>query len=304
MSNQSAEPDPTRPDAGAPDRGRTAPDSWTQEPHSQDAGTPPEAAHGQGQSQGWQQGGANQHQEGWPQHQQQGGWSEQGGWPPQQPQPGWPQQGNYAYGQPNPYAQQQYLQQPYAQQPYGEAGTQGWGQQPASGYPYAAPQQYPGQYQAQPYGAQQQYPAYPYGQPAAPTAGWQQSAETSTGSGRMGAIGLGLVGLGTVVAVIASYFLGRGTGDLFLQMGYDPTMTIDATDPRVVQAAEQLSPWTNAGMIATLVGIAGWVVSIVAFNRRDGRRPAGWGVVLGILAPILALVAVVVGIWPAAMALS
>lgn len=202
---------------------------------------------------------------------------------PRDPQHGGdPQQG---YGQPQ-YDQPQYDQQAYGQQQYPQ---QGYDQQ-------AYAQQYPQQgYDQQ--GYPQQYQQYP---PAAYQQQWQQAPEPT--SPMLGMIGLGLVAAGTVALAIVGYIMGVALGAFALEHGLEQMQ--NQNDPAMIAVAQQLQTPMSIGTFAALGGIAGWVVSIIAAARRRGRGYAVFGIVLGILAPVVALIAMMVGMWPAINAMS
>ncbi|MFV0451658.1 MAG: hypothetical protein ACK5LS_05340 [Propioniciclava sp.] len=203
-------------------------------------------------------------------------------------QPGYDPQ---AYGQPN-YA---------AASPYGQPVPD------PQAYPYAQPQGYgPQGYPQQPGYDPQHHPA-----PAYPTAN-QPYAAASVGaatapaprSPMLGMISLGVVVLMTVLLCVSSFQMGVGTGDFLLAYGLAASQNPDPTDPRIIALGEQLTIWSYLGGLASVAGLAAWIAGIVAMARRSGR---GWGlfaVILGVLAPLLGFVAVMVGLWPAIMALA
>lgn len=224
--------------------------------------------------------------------------------PPQygQPDHGQPQYGqpqaDYtppSYGQPDPSAQHyqapQYGQQGYPQQPYGQQayGQQAYGQQPAD------PQQYP----APPYPTQQ-YQQYP---PAGYPSQWP-TEQAQPQSNTLGMVGLGLVALGALVLAVVAYLVGGQAGQFMLDYGVDAMQNPDPNDPLVIALAQRVQGLSTVGMLATLGGIAGWVVSIIATSRRRGRTFGIWGIVLGIAAPIIAFIAMVMGMWPAMQVLA
>lgn len=237
-----------------------------------------------------------------------------------------------AYGQQG-YGQQGYEQQGAGQQAYdygqqqGYAGLQG-GQQPGYGqqypqqsYDYGQQQGYAGQQgygQQQAYG-QQQYPgypqqAYPQSAPSAQDAGYPPAwsanqspyatynqpwkAEPTQRGPLLGMLALGLVALMTILVCVAGYQFGDGTGQLARVIGMDAASEMDSNNPYVQQFQAQMTPTFLLGVFATLGGLAGWVLSIVAFVRRAGRGFALAGIILGVLAPMIAFVILIVAMMP------
>ena len=205
-----------------------------------------------------------------------------------------PQDGPYA--QQPPYGQPGYGQQPYAQQPFpGQQYQQPYppqpyqGQQPYPPQPYQGQQQYP-----QPYPGQQQYPPY----------ATQPAAAAPDGNPRLGFIALVLVGVSLLIVTVAAYVIGGAVGELVVQIGLDASGDLSPTDPRMIAVADKVQPWMSASTIATFAGIGGWVTGLIAYSRRQGRRFALWSIILGIAAPILAIIAMVLGMLPAMAALA
>ena len=216
-------------------------------------------------------------------------------------------QGGYAppaYG--HEQAQQQYQAPQYGQQAY---------EQPYAQQQYGQPQQQYGQPQQQPYGQQQygqqggygqQYPAQPYGQqyqPAEYQPQWPSEPEPPQ-SKTLGLIGLAVVAICTLVVAIAGYLVGAGMGQFMLDYGIDSMQNPDPNDPMLIAFGQQLQGPFTAITFGTLAGIVGWIVSIIAVSRRRGRTFGIWGIVLGILAPIIGVIAMMVGMWPAASVLA
>jgi uncharacterized membrane protein len=214
--------------------------------------------------------------------------------------------GQPAYGQPA-YGQQAYGQQAYGQQPdaaasqtpwgatppYGQApyGQQPYGQAPYGQAPYGQAPQGQAAYGQQPYGQQ---PGY--GQQVTPAYG-QPPAETSK---RLGLIGFGVVAAATAIVSVLSFIIGGAYGALFEQIGIDPNLRPQdlQNNPVFYEFVEQQAPLMNGIMLLSLVGVIGWVISIVAISRRQGRRYGVAGVILGILAPFIAFALLMAGLWP------
>lgn len=208
--------------------------------------------------------------------------------PPSAPPPGpanpW---GAYADQAPPTGYQQPYGQvpPPGAPQPYGQYPPAPYGQPPAPGYG-----QHPGQYPPAPYG-QAPYAPLPTGpQPDQP--------------GSLGTIALVVVGVCAIVVTATGWVVGNSMGGLLQQIYPTTPGDLDQTDPRVYAWAQALAPWFNAGMLATLAGMAGWVTALVAFRKRVARRHALIAIIVGVLAPVISFVAFVVGVWPAVAALT
>lgn len=225
-----------------------------------------------------------------------------GGQPPPYPaqdQPYPPAQGygQAPYGQqgyPQDYGQQQGYQQDYGQQQgygqgqYSQDGytPQQYGQQPPAYGQDGYAQAYPGGYAAN------QYPA-PYGQTYPAT-------RPAEGKSTLGKIGLGVVALCGLVMIVAGWVLGGAFADLVVQnpallQGVD----FQPSEAELMALAERVGPMMTLGMMAALAGFVGWVISILAFVQRRGRRFGLWGIILGLLAPVLSVVAMMLAIVPA-----
>ena len=213
------------------------------------------------------------------------GYQAPGSLPPQAP-----------YGAQSPYApapqSQQQPQSPYgAQPPYGAQ----------SPYAQQGQQPYPGGYAQHPQSAYQQAPQpYPYGYAAQPPASYQRPQQRSS---LLGLIALAVVAVTAIVGVVLAFNFGHALSSVLIATGIDPT------DPNAAQQLQDNPAFrqfalSNAGAVngigfASLAGIAGWVVGIVAAATRRGRL---WGIVaiiLGILAPVAMIAAMVVGMMPA-----
>lgn len=222
-----------------------------------------------------------------------------------------PQYGGAPYGgQPPASGQQPYGQasdqNPYGQQPYGQASDQNpYGQPPAYGQqPYGQPPAYGQQpYGQQPYGQPPAYPQQPYGQ-AAQYDGYatQPVAEKSK---TLGLIGFAIVAAATAIVGVISFMIGGAYGELFKEIGIDSTLTPEdlQNNPAFLAFAEQQAPLMSAIAFASLAGIGGWIVSMIATARRQGRRYGVAGIILGILAPVIGIMLLMAGLWPALQAM-
>lgn len=203
---------------------------------------------------------------------------------PSQPDAGTtPQHGQYQSSPQNPYGQSsQAPQGQYAQQPYPQGYPQ-QGQYPPNQYPQAYGQ--PG-YDPQAYG---QYPGYP--QP-------QWDATPASENTKPGMIALIIVAIAAVVLSIVSYLIGGQSGAFIADYGIEAATMFDTNDPAVIAFSQGAAGLSAAAFAAMGVGVVGWVVAIVATVRRTGRRFGIWGIVLGILAPVIAFMAMIAGMMP------
>ena len=214
-----------------------------------------------------------------------------------------PAYGQQGYEQQPPYGQQQYGQAPYGQQQYGQApyGQQQYGQAPYGQQQYGQAPYGQQQYGQPPYGQQQYYAPYPQGgqQPS-----WPQ--EQQPRSNTLGMVGLGIVAVCAIVLTVVAYLMGQQMGQFMVDYGVDPAtmQNPDPTDPMVIAFAQQLQGLYGAGIAATLIGIAGWIASIVAVVQRKGRTYGTWGIIVGVAAPVIAFFALVAGMMPFLQALA
>ncbi|HRA74963.1 MAG TPA: hypothetical protein PLE12_01860 [Propionicimonas sp.] len=220
--------------------------------------------------------------------------------PSQYPDPAQPPYGQGQYGQPQQPGQaypQQGYPQAYPQQGYPQPG-QG---QPGYGQP-TDPYGQPAQAWGQPYSAQpaQQYPSDPYGQAAAPygQAPYQAlhttTPTTAKRSGTLGISGFAVVLLAALAGAWASWGLGRAMGEM---MGPYLDQLDAGFDPSVLPQSELVALGGTAMpiVLVSLVGLVGWVVSIVATARNSARPLAIVGIVLGVLAPVAMYFVMVAG---------
>ncbi len=209
-----------------------------------------------------------------------------GTWPPQQSGYG---TGSGPAGQ-APAAPQQGQPYPQGHAPQGY-GSQGYGQSyPAQG----SGQPYPGQgygqvpsYQGQ-QGYPATYPAQPYGQPAA-----QQTAAPAR-SPLLGMISLGVVVVCGVLLSYLFYRLGGMVGDVMTTVGPRPSQAeLQVELTKRISAVESLL--LNVAMLG---GLGGWICGIVAAATKRGRAYGVWAIILGVVAPILAVVLMVMSMMP------
>jgi len=207
-----------------------------------------------------------------------------------------PQQGpNQPYGQPqqapNPYGQ---ANQPYGQPPQGP--NQPYGQPPQGpNQPYGQPPQAPNQ----PYGQQPPQGPNPYGQPqqgfvpTSPTGAY--GTPPAKRSPILGIISLAIVASCGVLLTLYLYRIGVVAGP------YAVNGTLDtSTQPELVQeVTSQLGGvLPMLGGASGFVGFVGWILGIVATATKRGRAFGVMAIILGILAPIIAVVALFVALAP------
>jgi len=216
--------------------------------------------------------------------------------PPGQPYGFPPQQGpNQPYGQPqqapNPYGQ---ANQPYGQPPQGP--NQPYGQPPQGpNQPYGQPPQGPNQ----PYGQPQQAPNQPYGQPQRGFVPTSPTGAYGTPPAKRSPI-LGIIALLVVLicGVVLSVSLFR-MGGLLGQLAVNGTVEISSQTQLQEEVLSQLGGiWTLLIYGSGLLGFVGWILGIVAVATKRGRALGVVTIILGVLAPIAACVAMFVAMAP------
>ena len=118
----------------------------------------------------------------------------------------------------------------------------------------------------------------------------------------LGLVGLGLVVVAMVVDAVLFHQLGQGIGQLLLQLNIDPT-SVDQADfqqrvqssPEFLQFAADNETSVRVLMLFLAVGLVGWVISIVAAATRRGRPAGIAGILVGIAAPVVILIAGAMG---------
>jgi hypothetical protein len=207
------------------------------------------------------------------------------GYPPQQP-------ATQPYGQPP----QQMPTQPYGQPPQ-QMPTQPFGQPPqqAPSQPYSYPTQ---QGPNQPYGQPQQAPN-PYGQPQRGFVPTSPTGAYGTPPAKRSPI-LGIIGLALVVicGIVLSFSLWR-MGGLIGQMAVNGTVEINSQAQLQEAVLSQLGGvWTILVNGSGLLGFVGWIIGIVAVATKRGRALGVVTIILGVLAPIAAFVAMFAAMAP------
>ena len=113
-----------------------------------------------------------------------------------------------------------------------------------------------------------------------------------------------MVVISGLIAIWGGYQFGVGSGETALLLGIDPTMTpdvsmMDPNDPEVAAIASRMAARVSALMFTALTGLIGFIVSIVGFVQRKGRKFGLWGIILGFVFPIAVVIAVMMGMLPA-----
>ena len=203
--------------------------------------------------------------------------------PPDQPYGYPPQQGPaQPYGQP--------ATQPYGQPPATQPATQSYGQ-PAT-QPYGQPATQPYAYPAQ------QAPTQPYGQPVQGFAPTAMGAYGSVAAPVKRSPVLGIIGLVIVVVcgVVITAYMWRA-GGLFGQAAVGGV--VNPTQQQSTQIVNQLGMGFLVAVVASMVlGLVGWIMGIVATATKRGRAFGVVTIILGVLAPIAAVVAMGVAMGP------
>ncbi|MEA4942927.1 MAG: hypothetical protein VB080_00670 [Propionicimonas sp.] len=214
--------------------------------------------------------------------------------------PSYPQSSPYPQGQQNPQGAQYPQGQQNPQYPQGAQYPQSQQYLQGAQYPPANPYQQPGQYrQQQPQGHQPwgaaptPYPTTPYSQSSV-----YAPAPATPRPPMLGIVGLGLVALGLIAGIALSIAMGPTFGSI---MTFVPPGASQAEIEQILQTLpeEQLQaigmavsgPLTGI-VLASLAGTVGWIISIVAAATKRGR---GWGIagiVLGVLAPVVIILAI------------
>ena len=217
------------------------------------------------------------------------------GYPPQRPatQPYGQQPATPSYGQ-QPATSPSGQPQPYGQQPTAPS----YGQQFTTPS-YGPPQQYG---QPQPYGGYptQQAPGQAYGQPVqgfAPTAmeAYGAAPAPAKRSSVLGALGLALVVICGVVLGGSLWHIGTVVGQLIAGGSIDPS---NQTELQQAVLSQLGGIWTLLVDGSGLLGFIGWILGIVAVATRRGRGLGVVTIILGVLAPIVAFVLMIVALAP------
>jgi len=217
---------------------------------------------------------------------------------------------NDPYGNPSPWASQGGTP-PFGQQPYPGAQPYPYGSpaQPpyAPGSPYPAPAQpyptpahpYPSAHQAQPYPAWQQYPpTQTYADPephgtqldqSAPGAFSPYTSAPKATSARSPILGIAsLVAICVLGAVLSVQCYRWGLDSNPILHDFDPTGTHWSNLPDDV--ATEIGVLGMPTLPVGTLGLAAWIIAIVATATKRGRWWGAAGICIGVIAPIVALV--------------
>jgi hypothetical protein len=203
-------------------------------------------------------------------------------------QPGYPAQvWGQAYGQPGA------IQPAWGQHASGrEDGQPGYPQQRPDDNPYhVTPAQY---YRDHGYAPQE--PVEPYPMQARPSRPWSRTERSSA----VGMVSFGLVAAMTVVCVFAAQSLGEAYAKILLAVG---SLDVDTSNIPEGLVSPAVGPTLTLGA-ASIAGIGGLIVGIVAAVSGRGR---GWGIgaiILGLLAPVIWFTVMMAILMPVAETLS
>ncbi len=124
---------------------------------------------------------------------------------------------------------------------------------------------------------------------AAPPASPAPAPSTRT----LGVVSFVIVTSMTVVCLVFAYLLGGDMGNLLVTTGgttFDPT--------NLSQSSQQVSIRVILGFLAAVLGCAGWIMSIVAYNRRSARSLSLAAIIVGLIVPMLAFIALLMAAGP------
>jgi hypothetical protein len=113
----------------------------------------------------------------------------------------------------------------------------------------------------------------------------------------LGLIALALVAVSGIVLSLYALRLGSVLGD-FVSGG---SLSVDASNQAEVATAitSQIgAAFSTLGNLSGVVGFVGWILGIVATVTKRGRGPGVAAIILGVLAPIVALVLLFVVLAP------
>ncbi|HSN10725.1 MAG TPA: hypothetical protein VLS51_01265 [Propionibacteriaceae bacterium] len=191
-------------------------------------------------------------------------------------------------GNPQPSPSQPYVEpgpQPY-RQPYSSPGQQPYAypSQQSPAQPYA----YPSQQQPYAYPSQQQpgYQVQPYApQDVAPVGGYERPRAEKR-SGVLGALALALVVVCGIVLSWTMWRVGGIVGPLIVNGSVDVSSEAEVQQALVRQFG---GLWAVLVEGSIVLGFAGWIMGIVAAATRRGTGLGVTAIVLGALAPFVAI---------------
>ena len=119
-------------------------------------------------------------------------------------------------------------------------------------------------------------------------------------SDMLGIIGLGVVFVGTVVLVIMSWIGGQAFGQFILDADASGLSTEEdlINDPLAMEYVRSATGLVLGAVAVCLVGLAGWITSIVATVQRRGRGFGIIGIILGVLSLGIAFATFFAGVVP------
>ena len=116
-------------------------------------------------------------------------------------------------------------------------------------------------------------------------------------SAALGVIALIIVLLATAGVCIAGWFAGTEMAALVSALGKVSVTEADI-NPTTRPIAERMSTMFVVFAIASVVGLVGWILAIVATVRRSGRPAAVTGIVIGALGLFIGLGAFYAAVYP------
>lgn len=169
-------------------------------------------------------------------------------------------------------------------------------QTPATGY-QQSPYQTQNPYQQTGYNGQSGYqPATSYGTGPTQPYGSYYGAEGPK-SPTLGYVGLGLVVIATIACCVTAYVGGTNLNDV-MQIVKSTTVDSQNLPPEADAPMGRAGLMLMLGIGASVVGLAGWICSIIATSQKRGRPAGITGIVVGIIAPVLAFIIFVAMLMP------
>ncbi len=113
----------------------------------------------------------------------------------------------------------------------------------------------------------------------------------------LGIIAFVVVTTMTLACLAFAYLLGGDMGNLLIDFGgssYDPAQVLRSTPV----LSRDVSVRVVLGFLAAVLGCGGWIMSIVAYNRRSARSLSLAAIIVGLIVPMLALIALLMAAGP------
>jgi hypothetical protein len=157
-------------------------------------------------------------------------------------------------------------------------------QAPTTGYPATPgyPGSQPAPYQSTPYQSTPQG----WGQSPQLQPYYAEAPAIAKPSPVLGIAALALVVVCAVVGCYSAYAFGFYYGEVIKIIGIDAVGSGNIPDEYVFELGGIMTP----GLIATLGGIIGFVLAIIATTKKKGRAFGILGIILGVVAPLLMLI--------------